>query len=42
MKTTDAGGHWWDVAIPEVSTRSQVRAARKNYDKAKAKQRIGN
>ena len=21
MKTTDAGGHWWDVAIPEVSTR---------------------
>jgi 3D-(3,5/4)-trihydroxycyclohexane-1,2-dione acylhydrolase (decyclizing) len=42
MKSTDAGGHWWDVAIPEVSTRSQVRAARKNYDKAKAKQRIGN
>jgi 3D-(3,5/4)-trihydroxycyclohexane-1,2-dione acylhydrolase (decyclizing) len=42
MKSTDAGGHWWDVAVPEVSTRSQVRAARKNYDKAKAKQRIGN
>ena len=19
--TTDAGGHWWDVAVPEVSTR---------------------
>jgi 3D-(3,5/4)-trihydroxycyclohexane-1,2-dione acylhydrolase (decyclizing) len=42
MKSTDAGGHWWDVAVPEVSTRSQVRAARKNYEKAKAKQRIGN
>ena len=42
MKSTDAGGHWWDVAIPEVSTRAQVRAARKNYDKARVKQRIGN
>ena len=42
MKSTDAGGHWWDVAIPEVSTRAQVRAARKSYEKAKVNQRIGN
>jgi 3D-(3,5/4)-trihydroxycyclohexane-1,2-dione acylhydrolase (decyclizing) len=42
METTDAGGTWWDVAIPEVSTRKQVRAARKNYEKALARQRIGN
>ncbi len=37
MMSTDAGGNWWDVAIPEVSTRKQVRAARKNYVKAIAK-----
>ena len=42
MKSTDAGGHWWDVAIPEVSTPAQVRASRKSYEKAKAKQHIGN
>ena len=42
METTDAGGTWWDVAIPEVSTRKQVRAARKNYEKALARQRVGN
>jgi 3D-(3,5/4)-trihydroxycyclohexane-1,2-dione acylhydrolase (decyclizing) len=42
MKSTDAGGNWWDVAIPEVSTRKQVRSARKNYMKARAKQSIGN
>jgi 3D-(3,5/4)-trihydroxycyclohexane-1,2-dione acylhydrolase (decyclizing) len=41
MISTDAGGNWWDVAIPEVSTRKQVRAARKNYVKARAKQSIG-
>jgi 3D-(3,5/4)-trihydroxycyclohexane-1,2-dione acylhydrolase (decyclizing) len=42
MATTDAGGTWWDVAIPEVSTRKQVRAARKGYVKALAKERSGN
>jgi 3D-(3,5/4)-trihydroxycyclohexane-1,2-dione acylhydrolase (decyclizing) len=30
--TTQAGGHWWDVAVPEVSTRPEVRAARRNYE----------
>jgi 3D-(3,5/4)-trihydroxycyclohexane-1,2-dione acylhydrolase (decyclizing) len=32
MKTTEAGGWWWDVAVPEVSDRDQVRAARENYE----------
>ncbi|MEO8756614.1 MAG: 3D-(3,5/4)-trihydroxycyclohexane-1,2-dione acylhydrolase (decyclizing) [Devosia sp.] len=31
---TDAGGHWWDVVVPEVSTRPQVNAARKEYEAA--------
>lgn len=30
--TTEAGGHWWDVAVPEVSDRPEVRAARRDYD----------
>src|SRR6202050_3262647 len=28
---TEAGGAWWDVAIPEVSVRPEVRAARAAY-----------
>jgi 3D-(3,5/4)-trihydroxycyclohexane-1,2-dione acylhydrolase (decyclizing) len=32
--STDAGGHWWDVAVPEVSSRPQVNAARKKYEEA--------
>ncbi|MGO4570489.1 3D-(3,5/4)-trihydroxycyclohexane-1,2-dione acylhydrolase (decyclizing) [Microvirga sp. 2TAF3] len=39
--STDAGGHWWDVAVPEVSVRSQVNDARKNYENALASQRVG-
>ncbi len=42
MLSTDAGGHWWDVAVPEVSTRKQVRAAHAKYVKGKKLQRIGN
>ena len=41
MPTTDKGGAWWDVAVPEVSTRPQVREARKAYVKALASQRVG-
>jgi 3D-(3,5/4)-trihydroxycyclohexane-1,2-dione acylhydrolase (decyclizing) len=41
MVSTDAGGHWWDVAVPEVSARPEVNAARKAYDAATAAQRIG-
>jgi 3D-(3,5/4)-trihydroxycyclohexane-1,2-dione acylhydrolase (decyclizing) len=32
---TSAGGHWWDVAVPEVSARAEVRAARTRYDAAR-------
>ena len=39
--TTDEGGHWWDVAVPEVSDRPQVNAAREGYLKALKAQRIG-
>ncbi len=28
---TEAGGHWWDVAVPEVSAREAVQAARAEY-----------
>lgn len=34
--STDAGGHWWEVAVPEVSVRDEVKAARKRYDGALA------
>ncbi len=39
--TTDKGGHWWDVAVPEVSPRAEVNKARAAYEKARAAQRIG-
>ena len=32
LKTTEAGGWWWDVAVPEVSDREAVRAARRDYE----------
>ncbi len=32
LKTTEAGGWWWDVAVPEVSERGAVREARKAYE----------
>ena len=41
LASTDAGGHWWDVAVPEVSVREQVKAARKDYETALAAQRVG-
>jgi 3D-(3,5/4)-trihydroxycyclohexane-1,2-dione acylhydrolase (decyclizing) len=33
--STTAGGHWWDVAVPEVSERAEVRAARERYETAR-------
>lgn len=39
--TTDEGGHWWDVAVPEVSDRPQVNAAREAYVAALKAQRAG-
>jgi 3D-(3,5/4)-trihydroxycyclohexane-1,2-dione acylhydrolase (decyclizing) len=37
--STSAGGAWWDVAVPEVSNRAEVAAARAAYDVARARQR---
>lgn len=39
--STDAGGHWWDVAVPEVSSRKEVNAARKAYEEAVKLQSVG-
>ncbi len=36
---TEAGGTWWDVAVPEVSQRPEVDAARRVYESHKARQR---
>jgi 3D-(3,5/4)-trihydroxycyclohexane-1,2-dione acylhydrolase (decyclizing) len=41
LESTDAGGHWWDVAVPEVSVRPQVEKARADYIKAREMQRVG-
>ena len=38
---TAAGGHWWDVGVPEVSTRTQVQAARADYEAQRVAQRLG-
>lgn len=35
---TSGGGHWWDVAIPEVSTREEVVKSHKEYLTNKQKQ----
>lgn len=32
LKTTEAGGWWWDVAVPEVSERPEVTKARQDYE----------
>jgi 3D-(3,5/4)-trihydroxycyclohexane-1,2-dione acylhydrolase (decyclizing) len=39
-RTTDDGGAWWEVAIPEVSNRAEVREARERYLQGKARQRL--
>jgi 3D-(3,5/4)-trihydroxycyclohexane-1,2-dione acylhydrolase (decyclizing) len=38
MPSTEAGGSWWDVAVPEVSVRAEVRAAREKYEAGMAAQ----
>ena len=40
MPSTAAGGTWWEVGVPEVSTRESVRAARTKYEEIKAKQSV--
>jgi 3D-(3,5/4)-trihydroxycyclohexane-1,2-dione acylhydrolase (decyclizing) len=37
--STEPGGTWWDVGVPEVSERTQVNAARANYETNKKLQR---
>jgi len=32
MPSTEAGGHWWDVAVPEISQRAKVQEARQAYE----------
>jgi 3D-(3,5/4)-trihydroxycyclohexane-1,2-dione acylhydrolase (decyclizing) len=39
--STDAGGFWWDVAVPAVSERAEVGAARGAYEEARKLQRVG-
>ena len=39
---TGAGGTWWDVAVPEVSERAEVRTKRAEYDQNTARQWLGN
>ncbi|MCF1709865.1 3D-(3,5/4)-trihydroxycyclohexane-1,2-dione acylhydrolase (decyclizing) [Tabrizicola sp. J26] len=38
--STEAGGTWWDVAVPEVSVRKEVNAARAKYEAGTGKQRL--
>ncbi|MFO1208847.1 MAG: 3D-(3,5/4)-trihydroxycyclohexane-1,2-dione acylhydrolase (decyclizing) [Amaricoccus sp.] len=40
LPTTEAGGHWWDVAVPEVSGRPEVQEARRKYETARELQRL--
>ncbi len=37
-RTTDEGGCWWEVPVPEVSEREQVRAVRAQYVESKRRQ----
>ncbi|MGO9422301.1 3D-(3,5/4)-trihydroxycyclohexane-1,2-dione acylhydrolase (decyclizing) [Roseiarcus sp.] len=39
---TEAGGHWWDVAVPQVSARREVEEAREKYETARRHQRVFN
>jgi len=37
--STPVGGHWWDVAVPEVSERAQVRSAFEHYSAERKRRR---
>jgi 3D-(3,5/4)-trihydroxycyclohexane-1,2-dione acylhydrolase (decyclizing) len=41
LASTEAGGHWWDVAVPQVSERKEVTAARKTYEEKRRAQSVG-
>jgi 3D-(3,5/4)-trihydroxycyclohexane-1,2-dione acylhydrolase (decyclizing) len=38
---TEAGGAWWDVAVPAASARGEIRAARQQYEQHLANRRAG-
>ena len=38
-RTTEEGGWWWEVAVPAVSEREEVRSARKAYEQGKRQQK---
>ena len=38
-RSTNEGGWWWEVAVPEVSQRQEVVAARKAYEQGKQNQK---
>jgi len=38
-RTTEDGGCWWEVAIPQVSPRAEVQRAREQYEASKGRQR---
>jgi 3D-(3,5/4)-trihydroxycyclohexane-1,2-dione acylhydrolase (decyclizing) len=38
-RTTEEGGSWWEVAVPEVSDRESVRKARAAYEDGKRQQK---
>ena len=40
--STEEGGTWWDVAVPEVSQRSEVNTKRKAYEEAIKLRSVGN
>ena len=42
MMSTDAGGAWWDVGVPEVSVRPTVIAAHAKHEQGRIKQKLGN
>ncbi|PZN55138.1 MAG: 3D-(3,5/4)-trihydroxycyclohexane-1,2-dione acylhydrolase (decyclizing) [Proteobacteria bacterium] len=42
LVSTEAGGHWWDVAVPEVSERPSVNAAREEYERKRQMQQLVN
>ena len=39
LRTTEAGGWWWEVGVPEVSAADKVRAARSELERGKRLQR---